>query len=236
MQRKKFLAGAATIAALASSACAKGNADELEAVEPASQFDFTAFRRLVDKPSDVRQLWDAGGYQPQILVAILNSLNGYQFGYGIAPKRIATVACLHGFANAFGYDDWIWEKYKFGELFNEMFGLKDRSGNAVTTNVFAHPRSTFDKAADPNDPKGMYQDNSLSTLQRRGVLFLVCHTGAAEQARTLVQSGGAPGMTPQAVLKDLLAHVIPGAIVVPSAVATIGILQNRFRYAYTTVT
>ncbi len=236
MRRKHFLTAAATIAAAAGSACAKGTADQLEAVEPASQFDFPTFRRLIDKPSDVRQLWDASGYQPQILVAILNALNGYQFGYGIAPGRISTVACLHGFANAFAYDDWVWEKYKFGELFNALFGLKDRSGNAVTSNVFAHPRSTFDTAANPNDSKGMYQDNSLATLQRRGVLFCVCHNGAAEQARTLVQSGNAAGMEPSAVLHDLITHVIPGAIVVPSAVATIGLLQNRFRYAYTTVT
>ena len=236
MERKTFLAAAATIAALGGSGCAKSSAEQLDAVEPASAFNFSAFAKLVDKPADVRQLWDAGGYQPQILVSILNSLNGYEFGYGIKPNRIGMIACLHGFANAFAYDDAMWQKYKFGQLFNVLFGLKDRSGEPVTRNVFAHARTPFDTTASPDDPEGMYQDNSLETLQRRGVVVLVCHNGAAEQARTLVQSGSAPGMTPQEVLKDLLAHLIPGAHVVPSAVATIGILQNRFRYSYTTAT
>jgi hypothetical protein len=33
-------------------------------------------------------------------------------------------------------------------------------------------------------------------------------------------------------LRELLANLIAGAAVVPSMVATIGLLQNRFKYAY----
>jgi hypothetical protein len=81
----------------------------------------------------------------------------------------------------------------------------------------------------------MYQDPTLETLQRRGVVFLLCHTGAAEQARVLA-SGSAAGTTAEGVLHDLLSHVRHGVLVVPSAVATIGLLQSRFNYSYTAVT
>ncbi len=231
MQRKTFLATTATIAALSTAACAAGTAAELDVVETASQFDYPALKKLVDKQADVHQLWDVGSNPPAALSEIKNALNGYQFGYGIKPNRIAMVACLHNVGNIVAYDNAAWQKYNFGDV----FGVKDRSGNPITTNIFAHARVKPDPNANPNDPHGMYQDPTLETLQRRGVVVLLCHTGAAEQARILAQNG-AQGAAPEAILRDLLAHVVPGVLVVPSSVATIGLLQNRFRYSYTSVT
>jgi hypothetical protein len=232
VERKTFLAAGALVAALATDACAKGGATELELVEPQSEFDYAAFAKLAGRPAAVRQLWDVDGYVPRALGAIKSAYNGYQFGYGIAPASIAMAACLHGYANAFAYDDSIWAKYKIGEA----FGFKDPSGNVVSTNIFYHARSQQTIAADPNDGSSMYQDGTIEALQRRGLIVLACHTAAAEQARTLVAAGAAPpGSTPAGVLSDLLGHLMPGVTVVPSMVATIGILQNRFKYAYTTV-
>jgi hypothetical protein len=142
------------------------------------------------------------------------------------------VACLHNVGNIIGYDDAVWKKYNFGDV----FGIKDRSGNTITSNIFATARGRADRNASPNDTKGMYQDPTLETLQGRGVVFLLCHTGAAEQARVLAANGSATGMTPEGVLRDLLSHVRHGVLVVPSAVSTIGLLQSRFNYSYTAVT
>jgi intracellular sulfur oxidation DsrE/DsrF family protein len=231
MERKSFLALSGTLAAVVAAGCAKGKAAELELVESSGEFDRAAFAKLVDRPADVRQVWDADGYHPLILGAIKNSLNGLQFGYGIAPGRILTAVCLHGDSNAYAYDDSMWQKYDLGA----SLGLKDPSGAVVRTNIFAHPRSTFASMDDPNNPEGNYQDATLVALQRRGVMVFVCHNAAADQANALVQRGAAPGMTPQAVLEDLTTHIIPGAAVVPSGVATVAILQSRYRYAYTTV-
>ncbi len=231
MERKTFLAATALAAALATDACAKGTPSELELVETKAEFDYAAFARLVGRSADVKQLWDMDGYVPTALGAIKSAYNGYQFGYGIAPANIAMVACLHGFANAFAYDDAMWTKYKLGEA----FGFKDPGGNVVATNIFYHARSAQNTNADPNDQSSMYQDGTIEALQRRGLVVLICHTAAAEQARSLVASGVAPGAAPADLLADLLSHTMPGVVVVPSMVATIGILQNRFKYAYTTV-
>jgi hypothetical protein len=232
VERKVFLAAGALVAALATDACAKGGASELEIVEGKSEFDYAGFAKVMDRPAAVHQLWDIDGYVPRALGAIKSCYNGYQFGYGIAPSSIAMVACLHGYANAFAYDDSMWSKYKIGEA----FGFKDPSGNVVATNIFYHARSQPETTADPNDGASMYQDGTLEALQRRGLNVLVCHTAAAEQARTLVAAGAAPqASTPSDVLADILAHLMPGTMIVPSMVATVGILQNRFKYAYTTV-
>jgi intracellular sulfur oxidation DsrE/DsrF family protein len=222
VERKIFLAAGALVAALATDACAKGGASELEIVEGKSEFDYSGFVKLVErKGAAVHQLWDIDGYVPRALGAIKSAYNGYQFGYGIAPESIAMLACLHGYANAFAYNDSMWAKYKIGEA----FGFKDPSGNVVATNIFFHARSQPATTADPNNVESMYQDGTIEALQRRGLNVLVCHTaGAAPQ-----------GSTPPDVLTDLLANLMPGVTVVPSMVATVGILQNRFKYAYTSV-
>jgi hypothetical protein len=231
MQRKSFLTTSAVAVGVAADACAKAAPVRLDLVEPRANFDYATFSATVGRRAAVRQLWDIDGYVPTALGEMKNAFNGYQFGYGIAASQIAIAACLHGYANAFAYDDAVWAKYRVGE----SFGFKDPAGNVVATNIFYHARATDGGTmADPNDPQSFYQDGTLQGLQRRGLIVLVCHTAAAGQARDLVQSGAAPAnMTPQDVLVDLLAHLVPGTLVVPSMVATLGILQRRFRYAYT---
>lgn len=232
MRRATFIAATAVAAALVTDACAKSVPKELELVESAREFDYKALVAAVTKTTDVRQLWDIDGYEPTALGAIKSAYNGYQFGYAVAPSQIGMVACLHGYANAFAYDDTIWNTYKIGQ----SFGFKDPGGNVVATNIFYHARTTETAPTDPNARGSMYQDGTLEALQRRGLTVLICHTAAAEQAGMFVRAGIAPtGLTPSDVLADLLAHVVPGVIVVPSMVATIGLLQNRFKYAYTTV-
>jgi hypothetical protein len=51
----------------------------------------------------------------------------------------------------------------------------------------------------------------------------------------LVQKGFAPAkMSSSEVAVDILTHLVDGALVVPSMVATIAVLQNTYRYAYLT--
>lgn len=232
MQRRAFLASTA-LAATSAVACAQsGRSGALELVETSAQFDRAAFAKMVDAPGALaRQLWDSGTYDPLVLGAIKNALNGWQFGFGLAPEKIAMVACFHGAANAYLYNEYIWQRYHLGQA----LGFKDPSGTIVATNIFYPARTTIDIMADPNDPQGMYQDATIQALQRRGVVFLACHTAAADLARELVAGSAAPhGMTAPTVLKDLVGNLVPRASVVPSQVATIGYLQLRYHYAYTT--
>ncbi len=67
-------------------------------------------------------------------------------------------------------------------------------------------------------------------------MFLTCHTAVEEQARALVKGGNAPsGMSGADVADDILTHLIPGTHVVPSMVATVAVLQQRFHYSYVTL-
>jgi len=232
MKRASFIASSASLAALGSTAQAAPTVPGgTHFVERKADFDEAAFAELVGRPADVRVAIEAVSWHPAVFANIRNALNGLQFGFGYAPDRIAIVFAPHGPSSAFTYADSLWTKYKLGDFFK----LKDDKGNALTANTFVSPPKSFATTDDPDDPAGFYQDTSIETLQKRGVVFLTCHTAVEEQARGLVKAGYAPGASPTEVANDILTHLIPGTHVVPSMMSTIIVLQQRFHYGYQTV-
>ena len=227
MNRSLFLgAGAALVCGAA--ACAGSSAGTIGGIETAAQFNGAAFARAVDKPADIRLAFDASQLYAPLLGAVMNALNGYQFGYAIKPERIALAVVAHGAANVLLYDDAAWAKYNLGAT----FGVKDPSGTTITSNIFAPPDATFTMTDDPNDPHGSYHRAFIGSLQTRGVVFTVCNTALWEQAQTIAAS--APGDSVETIAQFLRSHLVPGAILVPSGISTIGLLQYRYHYAYAT--
>jgi hypothetical protein len=234
MKRSMFLASSASLAALGTArSAAQGSVPGgTQLVERKADFNATEFARLVGKPADIRQMWEAIAFKPGVFNNIKNSLNALQFGFGYTPGRIAMVFCPHGASSAYTYTDDIWTKYKIGDFYKTT----DAKGNPVATNVFLKPSKALGSGTDPDDENSMFQDTSIETLQKRGVVFLTCHTAVEEQARALVKAGNAPsGMSAREVADDILTHLIPGTHVVPGMVATIAVLQQRFHYSYITL-
>ncbi|GAC1523322.1 MAG: hypothetical protein NVS2B3_19040 [Vulcanimicrobiaceae bacterium] len=200
-------------------------------VERRANFDMANFDRIFGRPAQYRMLWQSIAYMPAFLNNVKNSINGLPFGFATDPSQIVTAIAGHGPSSAYAYSDHVWQTYRIGEF----FGIKDSAGDLVTKNVFLAKRATS-TSMDPDDERGPYQDTSVEALQARGATFLTCHTAVEEQARGIVKRGFAPaGMSPSDVAADILTHLIPGALVVPSMVATIGVLQQRFHFAYLTV-
>jgi intracellular sulfur oxidation DsrE/DsrF family protein len=232
MKRGIFLGTALAGAVPAYVAAADGIPGGVAFVEAQSSFDRHTFETAVGKPAQIRQMWENVALKPGVLGNIKNSLNGLQFGYGYAPETIATAAVNHGPSAAYAYGDETWRQYRIAEFVNYMPSQQA----AVTRNPFYARTSSADGSRDPNDERSIYQDTSIEALQARGVVFLVCHTAVMEQSRALVKAGNAPsGMNASDVAADILTHLIPGAIVVPSGVATVAVLQQRFRYTYITI-
>ena len=235
MNRKSFVSTSAAVVAAGTSlpAAAQGVPGGTHAVERKSDFDEAAFAKLLGRPADIRQLFEAIAFRPGMWSNVKNSLNGLQYGYGYAPAGIAVAVAPHGPSSAFTYSDYVWQKYRIGQFFD----LKNADGSPIASNVFLASKSPYDPAADPDDEKGMYQDTSIQMLQRRGVVILTCHTAVEEQAKAIVKRGFAPaGMSPKDVASDVLTHLIPGAVVVPSMVATVAVLQAVYHYTYVTLT
>jgi intracellular sulfur oxidation DsrE/DsrF family protein len=235
MNRSTFLTASATIAAASGSvpALAQTVPGGTHFVERLSDFDEKAFAAAVGRPAQIRQAWEAVAFKPGAWNNLKNALNGLQFGFGYAPDAIATAWCGHGPSAAYVYSDYVWQKYHIGEF----FGLKNDAGDTIASNVFLAKKNPSDPHVDPDDPAGFYQDTSIQALQSRGLLMLACHTAVEEQSRGIVKKGLAPaGMSASDVAADILTHLIPGAIVVPSMVAAIAVLQQNYHYTYITLT
>lgn len=236
MNRSSFLAAssASLVAAAGTPAlAAQGVPGGTHLVERKADFDAAAFAKIVGAPADIRQMWEAVSFHPAVLDNVKNALNGLHFGYGYPANRIASVFAGHGPSSAYTYSDYVWQKYRIGDAFN----LKDAKGRPVTSNIFLKPLKQLNDSAGPDSMDSRWQDASVETLQSRGVVFLTCHTAVEEQSRALVAGGFAPsGMKPGDVADDVLRHLIPGTHVVPSMVATVAVLQQRFHYSYVTVT
>jgi intracellular sulfur oxidation DsrE/DsrF family protein len=227
MNRGSFLSST-SLAAVAASV--PGGSDF---VERQANFDAAGFIRAVNKPADIRQVWEAVAFHPAIFNNMKNGLNGLHFGFGYAANRITMAFAPHGPSSAYTYSEYVWQKYRIGEA----FGLKDAAGVTVASNSFLKPPAELDKTAGPDDPRSFLQDKSVETLQTRGVVFLTCHTAVEEQAATLVKGGFAPaGMSASDVADDILTHLIPGTHVVPAMIGAIAVLQQQYRYTYITLT
>ena len=224
-------AGLALGTALAPATAAEAVPGGTNLVERRANFDMATFDRILGRSAQYRMLWEAVAYVPTFLNNVKNSINGLTFGFGADPSQVVTAVAGHGPSGSYAYTDYVWQKYRIGEY----FGMKDAEGTTIAKNVFLAKRATS-TSEDPDDEHGSYQDTSVEALQSRGVTFLTCHTAVEEQSRGLVKRGFAPtGMSASDVAADILTHLVPGALVVPSMVATIGVLQQRYRYAYLTI-
>jgi hypothetical protein len=231
MNRRDFLANSASLAALPDLAQGRGIPGGTHAVERHADFDEQAFAALVGRPAEIRQVHEAVTFRPGVLGNLKNAFNGLQFGFGYAPDAISIAFAGHGPSAVYGYSDYLWRKYRLGEFFK----LGDAAGTPILSNVFLKSTVGFDPHADPDDRKGSYQETAIETLQRRGLIVLTCHTAVEEQAAAIVKAGFAPKeMSEKDVAADILTHLIPGAVVVPSMVATIAVLQATYRYTYVT--
>ncbi|MBV8638262.1 MAG: hypothetical protein JO322_09270 [Candidatus Eremiobacteraeota bacterium] len=234
MNRTSFLTASASLVAASSGiAAAQSIPGGSHLVERNTDFNAAQFKQIVGRPAKIRQVFEQISFKPQALLNIKNSLNGLEYGYGYNASDIAIAFAAHGPAAALNYNDYLWDKYKLGDF----FGAKDAQGATITSNIWVKSKAAVAVKDDPDDAVSMYQDASIEMLQKRGVIFLCCHTAVEEQARNLVKPGApAAGANPTDVANDILTHLIPGAVVVPSMVSTVAVLQHEYKYTYAALT
>src|SRR5258708_6004582 len=232
--RRSFVSGAA--AGVTALGVFSGLSHEADAqlVWKTSDWKLAEFQKLVKDPARIKQVYDivqiADG---KFLNNVKNSLNGLRFGFGVPEQQIKVAAALHGPANMLNYDDFIWEKYKIGEWWKVTDRAKE---NPAVRNPFYMSAITGKPASsnDPNDRNSAFQDTSIETLQSRGVQFISCHTATEEQARALVKHNNLT-QNPEEIVHEMLAHTVPGVLVVASMVSAIALLQAEGHYTYITM-
>lgn len=137
-------------------------------------YRFREYEDIVNRRGQIKQVYQWPNIANAIIFAnIRNGLNGFQFSYDIPPDEIQVVVQSYAAANAATYDDFIWEKYRWGEALN----VRDPLTNAPATRnmwfgtTVAH--TSFTPGTQPTDRSHpFFDDVSIEGLQRRRVLFL----------------------------------------------------------------
>lgn len=226
-----------TTAAAGGAALAMGGAKKANAqlVYKKADWKIGDFEALARNPAHVKQVWDIIPVgEGKFLNNIKNSLNGLHYGFGIADSNMKMAAAMHGPANMLAYDDAAWAKYNLGAWLKVM---DPATGEPATKNpYFASKAGAELKYAsdDPDSRDSLYQDTSIQALQHRGVVFMSCHTALEEQSRALIKHNNLSAQ-PEEVVHDLMAHALPGVLIVASMVAAIALLQTDGHYSYITV-
>lgn len=135
---------------------------------------------------------------------------------GTPEAENSVVVVLRHDAIPYAFEDRLWEKYKFGEVFK----ADDPATNKpATRNPFWKPKS-----GDYKFPGVGLVAIGINELQASGVKICVC-----DAAMTVYSSALAEGMKqkPEDVKKDWMAGLLPGIQVVPSGVWALGRAQEK---------
>jgi len=230
--RRLFVAQAAAGFAALNALGQAAPSEQPQLVWNSSQWKIEDFRKLVEDRARIKQVYDVTQInQGKFLNNVKNSLNGLRFGFDIPEKQIKIAVALHGPANMINYDDAIWAKYQLGEWLNVT---DPATGKPAVRNLYHLAKAQPGSAQDPDDPNSVDQDSSVQTLQTRGVQFLSCHTALEEQAHALIRRNKLTE-SPEVIVQDMLAHALPGVLVVASMVAAVALLQAEGHYTYVTV-
>lgn len=220
---------AAGVAAFAAPAL---SATETDLLYKPGDWQMASFQQLLHQPYEVKQLFDATAIEDgNALGHMVNALNGLQFGFGIPAAQIKLVGAFRGQATMLNFNDAMWEKYRIGERLK----INDpKTGKPATRNIYATSDAGDPPkyaSSDPNQNGSAFQDWSIQALRARGVQFLACHIALFRNAGQIVRELKLQ-QSPEEVLQDVTAHLLPGVLVVPSMVSAITLLQSKGQFTY----
>lgn len=212
LSRKQFVAVASLVAGAgvvgARPAAAQGSALHFH-VMSAREFDRAKMMNTLGTQKKNKQAFQsvtpltvAG--TSSLYLHMQNSINAYEFSYGMGAGSLATLGILTGPSIVYALNDDLWKKYGFGAAFN-----------LAATNVY-YKAASLKTSGSPDDPDSIYQDWSAEAVLHRGGAFMVCHNAMTAIGAMLSQKAGT---TPAAALEEFVRGALPGFQVVPSGVA-----------------
>jgi hypothetical protein len=138
------------------------------------KYRFDEYERVVGRDVSFRMVFQWPNQNNAIIFAnVRNGLNGMQFSYGVPPEGFQVVVQAYAGANAAMYDDFIWDKYRWGEA----LGVADpETRQPARRNIW---RKSAVALPPPDAPLAtlsrdhpLFTETSIEALHRRGVLFL----------------------------------------------------------------
>jgi hypothetical protein len=190
----------------------------------ADQWDNAALNELIAYRGGPKQVWDNTDIGGPWLNLMRNSLNAQIWSF--RHKDFLAVSATHGSAHLALFDQATWDKYQIAKL---------TGGKLASNSLIVEQKAAAGDPSDYESDTGVFSghDNSIVTLQRRGVVFLACHNAIWEIAEKLLAAGSNPDkLTHEAMGAELTNHLIPGVVLTPGVVGTLPELQQAgFHYA-----
>jgi len=143
---------------------------------------------------------------------------------GTPASDCGVVVVLRHDGIPYAFQDKMWEKYNFAELFNAkdlgpVFAAADKETATKTRNPFLNT-----KPGDFKIPGIGAVDIGIKDLQANGVMFCVCNAATTVYSAVVAQQ---MGMKAEDVYNEWKANVIPGIQIVPSGVWALGRAQEH---------
>lgn len=151
-----------------------------------------------------RELFHTIDLNDRAMLMASNFLGVYESDFDAKPGEVNAVIGIHGAALALGFTDAAWAKYGFGKAAN----INDPTTKEIAVrNIFARGGEL-----------------TVDSLQKRGVLFIMCNHGLILRSRALATERSE---TYDTVYNDLAASRLPGVTLVPAMVIAINRAQEK---------
>lgn len=163
------------------------------------------------KTASYRAVIDANVLEDGYALDLANGLlHDFRDTHGASDEQVKIVIVARRGGTPLVLGDALWERFPIGEETKQ----NDRTNAPFRRNPFYRPRA----GASPESAA-----TKLETLQKRGLIVLVCNIAANNWARSLAEKTKRDA---DEVRKEVFANLVPGAIVMPSGVFAIMRAQN----------
>jgi intracellular sulfur oxidation DsrE/DsrF family protein len=186
------------------------------AVTDRGDWDHDAAAQLLSYKYRSIQVWENANLSGPWLGLMREAMNGQVFAHG--NTDFLAVSATHGEAHLALFSQAMWDKYRISELVGHKF----------TSNSLIVEREGVSPTDDLQSVSGFYGplNNNITTLQRRGAVFLACHDSIHAIARKLAGEAGFAAAPAKEIAAELTNNLIPNAVLVPSVVAYLVELQK----------
>lgn len=218
-ERRKFLgklaAGAVALGMTGSVTKAFGSEMKLKSdVQPSDKW-------LTAVTGKHRQIFDMHGHDNGWgLFHVRNYLNTLRDTYKVTHPDVTAVVTIYGFATMLAFNDDMWKKYTLGTPSKVM----DSSNAPATSNVFYKAPPGSNALAIGGAPLPVPADSSISELQNRGAVFILCNNAYTIWMGLLA---GGDATKAAALRKEFDANMLPGVYLVPAMVVAIEQAQKH---------
>ena len=168
-----------------------------------------------------RQLFDIPDPENGMgLFHVRNYLDTYRDFYHLTRPTVTAVVTLYNGSTMLAFNDEMWKKYDLGKPTKVM----DGSNAPATSNVFYKAPPGAKSLSLSGAPFPIPSDASISDLQSRGAIFLLCNNAFHGW---MGQLSAHAGSSPDVLANEFLANMLPGVQLVPAMVVAIGQAQKH---------